>query len=131
MTLTPHKLSQEPKQCISASVASLLGLPLWAVPHFNGEIDAVEDWVLNSLSESTGREWLFDWHFGDPPEGYALAWGEAKKSNEGHCIVVLDGKPWHDPSGYGLSVVDGHITIRPRGDFSNPENNIYSYDREK
>jgi hypothetical protein len=112
MEIIPYKgLRQEPYQCISASVASLLGLPLWAVPRFYGSIEAVEDWVKGPLTASTGRKWRIDWHFGEAPKGFALAWGEAKKSQDGHCIVVLDGKPWHDPSDFGLSEIDGYITI--------------------
>lgn len=116
MEIIPHRLSQEPNQCITASIASLLGLSLSLVPRFNGDIDSVEDWVSGPFSELIGEEWKAHWHFSDPPNGFAVAWGKAANSLEGHCIVVLDGKPWHDPSGCGLSVIDGYITLQPKDD---------------
>lgn len=93
--MLPQKSSQRPNQCIAACVATLLAIEGGQVPDFNGDVEAADEWLK-------ARGHLTEWHFIKPPRGYCLAWGRAATCDEGHCVVLLDGSVWHDPSGAGI-----------------------------
>jgi hypothetical protein len=83
--------------CVQASVASILELPLSDVPHFLAIADAPNQWELAMMDWMEERgvgyirregEWIFD--------GYYLASGPSPRGVS-HMVVYHDGKLAHDP----------------------------------
>lgn len=83
--------------CVQASVASILGLPLTDVPHFLEVADRPEEWELAFMDWLEERgvgyirrsgEWVFD--------GYYLASGPSPRGVH-HMVVYRDGRLAHDP----------------------------------
>lgn len=83
--------------CVQASLASILNLPLSEVPHFLEVADRPEEWELAFMDWLEERgvgfirregEWIFD--------GYYLASGPSPRGVS-HMVVYHDGKLAHDP----------------------------------
>ena len=104
--------------CMAACVASILDLPLDAVPNPQGEDSAwFLEWVaflapynLSILTFLDGGDWI--------PRGYSILCGKSPRGDWNHAVVCFDGEMVHDPhpSGAGVeSRVDWtvFITIDP------------------
>jgi hypothetical protein len=83
--------------CVQASLASILDLPLDAVPHFLETADQPSHWELAFMDWLEERgvgyirregEWIFD--------GYYLASGPSPRGVS-HMVVYRDGSLAHDP----------------------------------
>lgn len=92
--------------CMRASVASILGLPLEAVPHFvqyRRPADAhLWWWALIGFCHVTG------WEVGyveEPPRGWALASGLSPRGHE-HVVVAFAGEVVHDPHPSRAGIVE-------------------------
>lgn len=96
----------EPEQrgnCWSAALASLLELPLAAVPNFV-EIDVLGGpnwwWLTHKYLGLLGYE-LRHASVRNPPSGYYLLSGLSARANEDcifyHVVIARDGKIVHDP----------------------------------
>ena len=83
--------------CVRASVASILELPLSEVPNFadhpRGYYLALVDWCWEQriLLENTQPNLI-------PPGEFYLVWGESSPGMS-HSVVYQDGKQVHNPSG--------------------------------
>jgi len=102
--------------CISACIASILEMPIEAVPFF-----ADENWWPRFL------EWLAKRDLsatkiegGPPPAGFTIAFGPSTRlAGRGHACVAFDGIIVHDPhpSREGLPIVDHYVAIHgPQGE---------------
>lgn len=101
--------------CVQASTASLLNLPLDAVPNFMlaGHPQWFHDWMA----------WLADRGFqvlqhgpGWTPQGLYIAMGPAGSDVADHAVVMRGGKLVHDPEGpsaRGLRRVDFVYALLP------------------
>lgn len=99
--------------CLQAVVASLLDLPLAAVPHFV-EIDILGGanwwWLLHEYLRLMGKE-MVEFRPRNPPAGvyYTLS-GLSKRATDyapiHHIVIFKDGKLVHDPVPRG----DGNLT---------------------
>ena len=101
--------------CVQASVASILNLPLADVPHFLEVGDRPEEWELAMMDWLEDRgigyirregEWIFD--------GYYLASGPSPRGIS-HMVVYHDGSLAHDPhpSRAGISEVKRTWVLAP------------------
>ena len=99
--------------CFAASVASILELPLGAVPHTFGVNDAFLRWLaVHGLSAT-----LYD-AAGYVPRGYSIAAGPSLRfAGRMHAVVAFDGKVVHDPhysrEGLPLGIVE-YVVIHKR-----------------
>jgi hypothetical protein len=84
--------------CIQASIASILGLHMNAVPPFEvGFWDTNYDWRAAVTSWAEKKHKLrVTICTGVHPDGMALACGATGRGIS-HCVVYQDGKLWHDP----------------------------------
>lgn len=100
-----------PGNCMQAAVASILGLPLDAVPHFAAmPADEGDSWpcwdAFDSFFDARGFEAVrLDYEF--CPESFYLASGPSPRGVS-HMVVMRDGKLAHDPhpSRAGISKVE-------------------------
>jgi hypothetical protein len=95
--------------CLRAAVASVLNLPLIAVPHFvilsGGEWHkGVRDWLRDR-----GLDFRLVY---SAPRGYAVAIGPIRDGKGYHAVVERDGELAHDPNGgKGLDKADAWLVI--------------------
>ena len=107
-----------PGNCLQAAVASLLDLPLGAVPHFvQVEADGGDHWMDGLVAFARGRgerlEPVWDQSPAGPGEHY-LRFGRTVRGTY-HATVYLDGELAWDPhpSGAGLSEPGIGYALRP------------------
>lgn len=102
-----HKPPESFGNCYAACYASILELPIDAVPPFEmlpgfaNDDDRYDTWhdVLEWWLRGMGLGTAVVKHeSGQVPFGYAIMSGQSPRfSDSGHCVVVLDGKVVHDP----------------------------------
>jgi hypothetical protein len=96
--------------CLQASVASLLELPLEAVPHWVEEAARPGQWYTD-FNNWFVREYRLVPHIVGakthyPPEGvYCLAWGKSARGLD-HSVVYKNAEIVHDPHPEGGGLVD-------------------------
>lgn len=104
--------SGRPGNCLQAAVASLLELPLDAVPHFVEH----EDWLerLAAFCNAHGYQPVMRWP--DTHVAYGMAWGPSERGVR-HAVVWVDGAMAWDPhpSGAGLLSVTELIAFEELG----------------
>lgn len=101
-----------PGNCLQATVASLLELPLLAVPHFLLH----EDWLERLTAICTDHG--FQLH-SLPPDtycAYGMAWGPSERGVQ-HAVAWADGRMAFDPhpSRAGLLRVTDLLALEPAG----------------
>lgn len=100
--------------CMQAALATALGLPLEAVPHFlkdgsdDGWWERMNEWLVRNFQVSLISLKVGDW---DIPPVVHLMQGKTVRDSE-HVVVGYAGQMIHDPhpSNAGLSEVD-HIEV--------------------
>lgn len=93
--------------CVRASVASILGMPIEAVPHFLAIGEKPEHWEIELIGWLEGRGWTIWREQGHYIfEGYSLCSGPSPRG-VGHMVVYHNGALAHDPhpSREGISSV--------------------------
>lgn len=101
--------SGRPGNCLQAAVASLLDLPLDAVPHF---VESTGDWVEELAAFGRDHGYDVTWHgYDQEPPTVGLAVGGTNRSSEKHCVVYRDGGVVWDPhpSHDGLTSIAGYV----------------------
>jgi hypothetical protein len=98
--------------CLAASIASILEIPLFLVPQFEeGFISHGAKWQLALARFTAGHGFATD-EFGKDPmlDRPYLATGASPRSTTekpfNHCVVYQSGKLLHDPHPSGEGVVD-------------------------
>lgn len=95
--------------CLQAAVATLLGLPLYEVPHF---VELDESWseALAAYAHHHGYAtvWTDGYH---PAPEFGLAFGPTVRSTDTvHAITVHGGQHWDPhPSRAGLTAVSTYV----------------------
>jgi hypothetical protein len=111
MKFHPHQVQQVlPNECVRCSVASLLGLPREEVPNFMDTppwLPALEKWL-------DYRGLLIEVHDRSLDVNVEYYLGQGVKNGVGHCVVMRDGKVWHDPSGIGIDHFEAWLIIRQK-----------------
>lgn len=102
--------------CLQAAVASVLDLPLDAVPHFV----SFDDWasVFIDFLAIHGMEWRSRYVLRDaPPTGIAIAYGTSPRGIK-HAVVTDGWRLVHDPhpDGGGLTSLDGWWELVKKGE---------------
>jgi hypothetical protein len=96
--------------CISACVASLLEVPIGAVPLF---VD--ENWRTRFIWWLAARGLAaMEISAASPPSGFSIAFGPSTRlADRGHACVALDGVVVHDPhpSRDGLPIISHYIVL--------------------
>lgn len=93
--------------CLAASLASLLELPIEEVPPFEDAMPSMALWAM--VQDWLTTRGLFLVQTLNAPSGYALAMGPTNRQQMGqvewHCCIAYDGKIVFDPhpSQEGLS----------------------------
>jgi len=87
--------------CAQAAFASILDMPLWAVPNFVEQRDY--DGAIDRFLLGRGLR-LKERPVGTVPPGYYLAAGTSTQGYE-HLCVYLDGRLAHDPNPEGAGLV--------------------------
>lgn len=111
--MTPQKqtiFSDEKKgtvgNCLAACVASLLDLPIEALPHFSWYMGDWYRMLYNFLKEKgyevNGTQTIKenpDWHKGFKGiDGYVIVGGKSPRGiHNGHAVIYKDGQPFFDP----------------------------------
>ncbi len=115
--------------CLTAVVASLLELPIEAVPNFvqdHVDTDGVKDWwhEMHAFVAEHGHEFKYirvspesSWPEPEPGEFYTVTGVSPRDPAIHHIVIYRDGKMVHDPhpDGTGIAVMDAeyHWTLRP------------------
>ena len=105
--------SGRPGNCLQAAVASLLDLPLDAVPHF---AESTGDWVEDFVGFVRDHGYGITWHGSShEPPAVGLAFGFTNRSAERHAVVYRDGQMAWDPhpSRDGLTSVMTYVHFQP------------------
>lgn len=105
--------SGRPGNCLQAAVASLLDLPLAAVPHF---VESTGDWVEDVTAFARDHGYSITWHgCRHEPPVVGLAFGFTNRSDERHAVVYRDGEMVWDPhpSRDGLTSVMTYVDFQP------------------
>lgn len=92
--------------CVRASLASILELPIDAVPHFLEAADLPEQWEIEFLEWLEARGvtiWREQGHY--VFEGFYLASGPAERGVS-HMVVYRDGALAHDPHPSRAGLID-------------------------
>jgi hypothetical protein len=114
------KFGEPPGNCLQASLASILELPLDQVPHFCA-IDPADDYAWSTamnawLEDRFGLRVIYLQPKGWTPEGYHLLDGESPRGSM-HSTVGYRGALVHDPHPEGGGVTDPRfgifVTVNP------------------
>lgn len=95
--------------CLQAAVATLLGLPLDAVPHF---VELDESWSEALAEFARQHGYATVWTDGlYPPPDFGLAFGPTVRSTDVvHAVAIVDGHVWDPhPSRAGLTTASTYI----------------------
>ncbi|MFC8676692.1 hypothetical protein ACFUEN_28905 [Streptomyces griseorubiginosus] len=100
-----------PGNCLQAAVASLLELPLWAVPHF---VAGGDDWLERMVAFCQAHGFTLYQRPADRYVAYGMAWGPSERGVR-HAVCWVDGRMAHDPhpSRAGLLRVTELIAFEP------------------
>ncbi|MFJ6085154.1 hypothetical protein ACIQI8_27475 [Streptomyces sp. NPDC092369] len=100
-----------PGNCLQATVASLLELPLKSVPHFIAEGPR---WLELMEAFCRGQGYALRFLPADAYCAYGMAWGVSPRGVR-HSVCWADGRMSHDPhpSRAGLLTVTDLIAVRP------------------
>lgn len=103
--------------CLMASVASILEVPLAELPVLGDEHDD-GSWftVLTDACHKHGHTVVYTENLpAYRPSGYHLACGPSPRGNGGHCVVALHGEVVHDPhpSRAGIPQIDRWLLLFP------------------
>lgn len=110
--ISPHRVFQQSSnECVRCSVASLLGLNREDVPNF---MEQPKNWFL-ALDE-----WLRDRKLSvevfdktlSPDSEFYLGVGDSE-GETAHCVVMRNGQPWHNPSGFQITNWIQWLVIKP------------------
>jgi hypothetical protein len=103
--------------CLAAVLASLLEIPLWMVPEFEGMIARRNEYWLDRVVEWVSRMFKEDFHYDSPanihdnhiplPEFY-IARGQSPRGMD-HAVIFSNGKLVHDPHPLGGGI--GEVTM--------------------
>ena len=92
--------------CMRASIASLLDLPIEDVPHFlqlaEGHVvefyDLIEEFLeARGISVLWQHELAYHWREGDPSVYHLMSGPSPRHAGVSHCIVGRNGHPYFDP----------------------------------
>jgi hypothetical protein len=111
-----------PNECVRCSVATLFGFAREEVPNF---MDAGE-WYgpLKRWLDERGYEMTILDHTLEVHEEYYL--GQGVKGDAGHCVVMRNGKIFHDPSGIGIDKFESWIVIRQTPSYGSIDPTFYA-----
>lgn len=111
--------------CLMASLASILEVPLDTMPILNNAHDDGTWWDLLQIACADNGHTAIYWTNGGgeypafKPYGYHIACGPSPRGDFGHSVVALDGVTVHDPhpSRLGLRMpITSWILVYPRAE---------------
>lgn len=112
MTPVDQTILGDAGNCLSAALASVLDLPIEAVPYLNGSRWAQRMFSWLSTERRLWPRWIPV--SAGVPAGYSIAVGPGPRGRD-HATVALDGRLVHDPhpSRAGLLRPTHHIVLIP------------------
>lgn len=106
-------------ECLMASIASILEIPLEACPDLHAAEQRGENYwdAMSAFLRQRGYQpvWMTPEYLGGTvPKGYAAVAGDGGRGCD-HVCVALDGRIVHDPLpvGDGLRTVSGYVVLVP------------------